>query len=235
MVLSIWYVEDFLFATKYFSFSLLYIFLPDYTLYCQKNLNTTRLDYSCDDEVILNNIHSQLHSQLPLSAGVTCMQLHMPESAPTACTNICYRVNEKTCITWTQRRKSSLIFFVKNHRTIKVLISKLLKSLRTQRQCVNSNPFSKSNQGKLLGTTFTDIYHLQISRRPALNIHVFVANKPDMWFAHHMNSLGFSWVLKGTDIETWIIFCGILHLTNQEVRAGFEEVLQTKAQKWMIK
>lgn len=83
MVLSIWYVEDFLFATKYFSFSLLYIFLPDYTLYCQKNLNTTRLDYSCDDEVILNNIHSQLHSQLPLSAGVTCMQLHMPESAAT--------------------------------------------------------------------------------------------------------------------------------------------------------
>lgn len=83
MVLSIWYVEDFLFAIKYFSFSLLYIFLPDFTLYCQKNLNTTRLDYSCDDEVILNNIHSQLHSQLPLSAGVTCMQLHMPESAAT--------------------------------------------------------------------------------------------------------------------------------------------------------
>lgn len=120
---------------------------------------------------------------------------------------------------------------MKNHRTIKVLISKLLKSLRTQGQCVNSNLFSKSNQGKLLGTTFTDIYHLQISRRPALNIHVFVANKPDMWFAHHKNSLGFSWVLKGTDIETWIIFCGILHLTNQEVRAGFEEVLKKKRHK----
>lgn len=104
-----WRLYRFLFATKYFSFSLLCIFLPDYTLYCQKNkcLNTTRLDYSCDDKVILTNIHSQLHSQLPLSAGVICMQLHMPESAATlttACTNICYRVNEKTCITWTHRR-----------------------------------------------------------------------------------------------------------------------------------
>lgn len=104
-----------------------------------------------------------------------------------------------------------------------------------QGQCVNSNPFSKSNHEKLLGTTFTDIYHVQISRRSALNIHVFIATKPDMWFAHHKNSLRFGWVLKGTDMEAWIIFYGILHLINQGVKAGFEEVLKTKAQKWMIK